>query len=201
MIDHWFSPPWVQPCRCLLGSDVQAVIAGAQRVRRLLVPLCWCPEVALCWCLSAGASLLPLTPPMTAGAPLLSLTLPYAPLLAAPLRVWREKQAREAASPQPPRALPLIVTTNTFMEASMEDEMLTEDSCCRGAGGRAALSSEGGKGGGAAGGAGAGGEGGWAVGAAVAANPFVSLEMLQSGTLGEGELRSGLHSGNLYSFR
>ena len=103
------------------------------------------------------------------------------------LRVWREKQAREAASPQPPRALPLIVTTNTLMEAAMEDEMLTEESC-GGAGGGAA-SSSGGEGGG--GGAGGGGGGGWTVGAAVAANPFVSLEMLQSGTLGEGEGRGG----------
>ena len=59
-------------------------------------------------------------------------------------------------------ALPLITTTNTFMEAAMEDELLTE-----------IQSSSGEK------------QYKWTAEVPVRANPFVSLEMMQSGTLGE----------------
>ena len=55
--------------------------------------------------------------------------------------------------------LPLIVTANTYIEAAMEDELLTEpqDSAATK----------------------------WTAMAPIQANPFVSLEIMQSGTLGK----------------
>lgn len=79
--------------------------------------------------------------------------------------------AAAAARPAPP--LSLVVTSNTFAEAMLEDEVLTEP---LGAGHDGA---------GPSGSAGGGGGGAWKQVCAVSANPFVSLELMQSGTLGK----------------
>lgn len=77
-----------------------------------------------------------------------------------------------AIAPRPAPPLSLVVTSNTFAEAMLEDEVLTEP---LGAGRDGA---------GPSGSAGGGGGGAWKQVCAVSANPFVSLELMQSGTLG-----------------